>query len=84
MQKINGKSFAVLPFEQLPSESGKQELAASGIQLLEYIPEMHIQFAFQKISTTQFCRKQGQDQFLLWPNKRCIRQWQKEYFHHGR
>ncbi len=37
LQKINGKSFAVLQFEELPSESKKQELAASGIQLLEYI-----------------------------------------------
>src|SRR6187455_2864427 len=37
LQKINGKSFAVLQFEQLPSESSKHELAASGIQLLEYI-----------------------------------------------
>ncbi len=37
LQKISGKSFAVLQFEQLPSESTKQELAASGIQLLEYI-----------------------------------------------
>jgi len=37
LQKINGKSFAVLQFEQIPSESKKQELAASGIQLLEYI-----------------------------------------------
>ena len=37
LQKVNGKSFAVLQFEQLPSESKKQELAASGIQLLEYI-----------------------------------------------
>src|SRR5688500_20394776 len=37
LQKVNGKSFAVLQFEQIPSESRKQELAASGIQLLEYI-----------------------------------------------
>ena len=37
LQKINGKSFAVLQFEQQPSESRKQELATSGIQLLEYI-----------------------------------------------
>jgi hypothetical protein len=37
LQKINGKSFAVLQFDQLPSESNKQEFAASGIQLLEYI-----------------------------------------------
>ena len=37
LQKVNGKSFAVLQFEQLPSESSKQELAAWGIQLLEYI-----------------------------------------------
>lgn len=37
LQKVNGKSYAVLQFEQLPSETKKQELAASGIQLLEYI-----------------------------------------------
>src|SRR5688572_27802918 len=37
LQKVNGKSLAVLQFEQIPSESRKQELAASGIQLLEYI-----------------------------------------------
>src|SRR5688572_7042765 len=37
LQKVNGKSFAVLQFQQIPSESRKQELAASGIQLLEYI-----------------------------------------------
>src|SRR6188768_4473407 len=37
LHKVNGKSFAVLQFEQLPSESRKQELVASGIQLLEYI-----------------------------------------------
>ncbi|HET6769192.1 MAG TPA: S8 family serine peptidase, partial [Chitinophagaceae bacterium] len=38
LQKINGKSFAVLQFEQLPSEERKKELASFGIQLLEYIP----------------------------------------------
>jgi hypothetical protein len=38
LQKINGKSFAVLQFDQLPSEAKKQELAAAGVQLLEYIP----------------------------------------------
>ena len=37
LQKINGKSFAVLQFEQLPSEQKKKELATAGIQLLEYI-----------------------------------------------
>src|SRR6187431_632118 len=34
LQKVNGKSFAVLQFEQLPSDSRKQELAAAGVQLL--------------------------------------------------
>src|SRR5688572_2903237 len=38
LQKVNGKSFAVLQFDQLPSEAKKQELATAGIQLLEYIP----------------------------------------------
>ncbi|HEX6849654.1 MAG TPA: S8 family serine peptidase, partial [Chitinophagaceae bacterium] len=37
LQKVNGKSFAVLQFEQLPSEAKKQELAAAGVQLLDYI-----------------------------------------------
>ena len=37
LQKVNGKSFAVLQFDQLPSEAKKQELASAGIQLLEYI-----------------------------------------------
>ena len=37
LQKINGKSFAVLQFDQLPTETNKQQLAASGIQLLEYL-----------------------------------------------
>ena len=38
LQKVNGKSFAVLQFELLPSEEKKKELAAAGIQLLDYIP----------------------------------------------
>ena len=37
LQKIDGKSFAVLQFEQLPSDLTKQELAASGVELLDYI-----------------------------------------------
>jgi len=37
LQKINGKSFAVLQFDVLPSEARKQQLAAAGVQLLEYI-----------------------------------------------
>src|SRR4026207_292118 len=38
LQKVNGRSFAVLQFDRLPSEAKKQELATAGIQLLEYIP----------------------------------------------
>jgi hypothetical protein len=37
LQKVNGKSFAILQFEQLPNETKKQQLAAEGVQLLEYI-----------------------------------------------
>ncbi|HET9745290.1 MAG TPA: S8 family serine peptidase [Chitinophagaceae bacterium] len=39
LQKVNGKSFAVLHFDQLPGETSKQQLAASGIELLEYLPD---------------------------------------------
>src|SRR6187399_1081314 len=68
LQKINGKSFAVLQFEQIPSESKKQELAASGIQLLDYISGKQEQDQFLNY---RLC-------------KRCTPQWQKEYFHRGR
>ncbi len=37
LQKVNGKSFAVLQFEQIPSEETKKQLADAGIQLLEFI-----------------------------------------------
>ncbi|HKC35870.1 MAG TPA: hypothetical protein VKB95_07395, partial [Chitinophagaceae bacterium] len=39
LQKVNGKSFAVLQFDELPTEATKQQLANSGIQLLEYFPD---------------------------------------------
>ena len=54
LQKINGKSFAVLQFDVLPSEERKKQLALSGIELLEYIPEMHIGYALQKTLTIRF------------------------------
>ena len=38
LEKVNGKSFAVLQFEQIPSEERKRTLVASGVQLLEFIP----------------------------------------------
>ena len=38
LQKVNGKSFAILQFDQLPTDTKRQQLSASGIQLLEYIP----------------------------------------------
>src|SRR5688572_20672117 len=38
LQKVNGKSFAVLQFDQIPSDAKKQQLAAAGVRLLEYIP----------------------------------------------
>ena len=38
LQKINGKSYAVIQFKKLPTEIEKQNLSQGGIQLLEYIP----------------------------------------------
>ncbi len=40
LEKVNGKSFAVLQFQQLPTETRKKELAAAHIELLEYIPDL--------------------------------------------
>ncbi len=36
--RTDGKTFAVLQFEQLPTEQQKRELKQQGIELLEYIP----------------------------------------------
>ena len=38
LQKVNGKSFAVLQFDQLPAEATRKQLSDAGIQLLEFIP----------------------------------------------
>ena len=36
--KIDGKSFAVIQFESIPTEAQKKQLLQSGITLLDYIP----------------------------------------------
>ncbi|HEV7779882.1 MAG TPA: S8 family serine peptidase [Chitinophagaceae bacterium] len=36
--KTSGKSFAIIQFEQIPTEEEKQQLKSSGIELLDYIP----------------------------------------------
>ena len=36
--KASGKSFAVIQFENIPTEAEKKQLQAAGIDLLEYIP----------------------------------------------
>ena len=38
LQKVNGKSFAVLQFEQLPTEITRKQLEDAGVRLLEFIP----------------------------------------------
>ena len=39
VQRVNGKSFAVFQFEQIPTLSEKQELTAAGIDLMDYLPD---------------------------------------------
>jgi len=39
IHRVNGKSFAVFQFEQIPTSSEKQQLAAAGIDLMEYLPD---------------------------------------------
>ncbi|MGQ0737491.1 MAG: S8 family serine peptidase [Bacteroidota bacterium] len=36
--KVSGKTFAVIQFEQIPSEQQQQQLRLDGIELLDYIP----------------------------------------------
>lgn len=36
--RIAGKTFAIIQFEQIPSETDKEQLKQSGIELLNYIP----------------------------------------------
>lgn len=38
LQKVNGKSFAVLQFENLPTDATRKQLSDAGVQLLEFIP----------------------------------------------
>ncbi|MGB3155866.1 MAG: hypothetical protein WBB06_14765, partial [Chitinophagaceae bacterium] len=35
---VSGKTFAIIQFEQIPTESIKQQLKLAGIELLDYIP----------------------------------------------
>src|ERR1043165_1425908 len=37
-QQIDGQSFAVIQFENLPTEAERQKLFRAGIELLDYIP----------------------------------------------
>src|SRR5215218_5486910 len=37
--RLNNKTVAVLQFETLPTENVRKELAATGIELLDYIPQ---------------------------------------------
>src|SRR6187431_3085326 len=37
--RLNNKAFAVIQFESIPSEQIKDRLSATGIELLEYIPD---------------------------------------------
>ena len=39
LQKVNGKSFAYIQFEKIPTDAEKQQLKQAGIELLDYIPE---------------------------------------------
>jgi len=39
LEKVNGKSFAYIQFEKIPTETQRQQLKLAGIELLEYIPE---------------------------------------------
>src|SRR5687768_10172713 len=37
-QRVSGKSFAIIQFEQIPTPSVKQQLSNAGILLMEYVP----------------------------------------------
>jgi hypothetical protein len=39
LQQVHGKSFAVIQFNQIPTEAEKKELSDAGIELLQYIPD---------------------------------------------
>src|SRR5258708_27433828 len=37
-QRVEGQTFAIIQFDNLPTENERQKLLQSGIELLEYIP----------------------------------------------
>ena len=48
LQKVNGKSFAVLQFDKIPTTEHREELSAAGVELMEYLPDMSYNVSFNK------------------------------------
>lgn len=48
LQKVNGKSFAVLQFDKIPTAQHREELTTAGIELMEYIPDRSYSVSFNR------------------------------------
>ena len=59
LQKVNGKSFAILQFDQLPTAQQKMELAAAGMELMEYVTGNAYHISFNKELDFEFLQKAG-------------------------
>lgn len=49
MQWVDGQSFAVIQFDDLPAETERQKLLQAGIELLDYIPNNAYTVSIKKI-----------------------------------
>lgn len=71
MQRVNGKSFLVLQFENIPTPSQRNELSAAGIELLDYIPHnAYIISTTRDLDHSQLRRLNARAVFQLQPEQK--------------
>ncbi|MFZ9387654.1 MAG: hypothetical protein ACO25B_07205, partial [Chitinophagaceae bacterium] len=56
-QKVSGKSFGIIQFEQVPGEAQKISLKQTGITLLDYIPSFAYTATFTGLPDSAFLRQ---------------------------
>ena len=59
LQKVNGKSFAILQFDKIPTAQHREDLTAAGIELMEYIPDGSYSVSFSKEIDYSLLQKVG-------------------------
>ena len=75
------KKFAVIQFEQIPTEAVKQQLKQQGIELLDYIPNNAYTVTISgSLNATILLQAKASSVIELRQCKKCNRNWRKEIF----